>query len=80
MGVKLGIISKEEARLKVFDKRVMRKIIGQKSNEIAASREKFITNDVYTSQNGKVKKNEMSRTCDKHWEKRNVCKIFVGKS
>jgi hypothetical protein len=73
----------EEHRLKVFQKRVLRRVFGPKRDEVMGWWRKLYNEELHTlyspPSSGKVKEEEMGRACIEMGEKRNVYRILLRK-
>jgi hypothetical protein len=73
-------------RLRVFENRVQRRIFGPKRDEVTGDWRKLHNEELhnlYSSpsiiNNDQIKEDKMGRTCSTDGEKRNACKILMGK-
>jgi len=85
-GVKLGCLLREERKLRVFEKRVLRKIFGPKKDKVAGKWRKLHNeeiNDLYSSPNTvqTIKSGRMrwAGHLDFMGERRGVYRVLVGK-
>jgi hypothetical protein len=73
---------REERRPRVLWNRVLRRIFWRKRNEVIQEWRKLHNeelNDLYSSPNDKIEKNEMGGACDTYGERRGVYRILEGK-
>jgi hypothetical protein len=86
MDVKLGVLTlREEHRLRVFENRVLRRIFGQKRDEVTGEWRKLHNEelcDLYSSPNiiriSKSRRVRWEGLVARMGEKRNVCRLLVG--
>jgi hypothetical protein len=78
----LSLTLREEHKLRVFQKRVLRRIFGSKRNEVTGGWRKLHgeLHNLYSSpnQNDQVKKNDMDMECSTN-DRRNAYRKLVGK-
>jgi len=77
---------REERKLSVFEKRVLRKIFGPRRDEVTGGWRKLHyeeLNDLYYltqyCSDDKIEKNEMGGACSMYGGRRGVCRVLVGK-
>jgi hypothetical protein len=72
---------REERRLRVFEDRALRRIFGPKRDETTGGWRRLHNEELYKlySSPSQVKEDEMGRACSTNGEKRNECRILVGK-
>jgi hypothetical protein len=74
------ILREERHRLRVFEDRVLRKILGPKGDKVTGGWRKLHSEErhnLYSSPN--VKESEISKACSTHGEKQDAYRILVGK-
>jgi hypothetical protein len=77
---------REKRRLKLFENKVLRRIIGPKRDEVTGEWIKLHNeelNDLYSSSNIvrviKIEKNEMGRACSAYGKRKGVYRVLLGK-
>jgi len=77
----------EERRLRVFEKRVLRRIFGPERDEVTGEWRKLHNeelNDLYCftkyCSGDKIEKNEMGRACSAYGERRGEYRVLVGRT
>jgi hypothetical protein len=77
---------REEHRLKVFEKKVLRRMFGLKRDEVIGGWRQFHDKELHyfypltgIIKTYKVKEDETGRSCSTHWEKKNAYRISVEK-
>jgi hypothetical protein len=67
---------REERRLRVFEKRVLRRIFGPMKDEVTKGWKNLLTQHFSRDV---IEKNEMGRACSAYGERKGVYKVLVGK-
>jgi hypothetical protein len=85
MGMKLGLLTlREEHRPRVFENRVLRRILGSKRDEVKGGWRKLHNEELHNVYSSPIiirmiKSRRMRWVCSTNEEKRNIYRILVGK-
>jgi len=76
-----SLTMREERRLRVFENRLLGRIFGTKRDEVKKEWRKLRNeqfNDLYSSRNIVIEKNEIGGACNTFWGRRSVYRVFGG--